>query len=180
MTSAAVPAELLERIRRVELVLVDNDGVMTDGRLIYGDHGDEIKFFDVQDGFGMVMLRRAALKTVILSARKSRLNDRRAKELQVMKLYQNAFDKSKVFQKILKKFKVSPEQVCYVGDDLIDIPVLKRVGFAVAVQNARLEVKKEVHWVTEHSGGRGALRELAELILKTQGKWADVTARYYL
>ncbi len=171
--------ELDGRIRKIKLVIVDNDGVMTDGRIIYGDHGDELKFFDVQDGFGLVMLKRAGFKTVIISAKKSKINVRRAKELQITEIYQNAFDKSKAFNRCLKKFKLMPEEVCYIGDDLIDIPVLKRVGLAVAVQNALPEVKKEVHWVTEKSGGRGAVRELADLLLKSQGKWAEVTARYY-
>ena len=171
--------DLKERIEKIRLVIVDNDGVLTDGRIVYGDHGDKLKFFDLQDGFGLVMLRRAGFQTVILSAKKSNVNKRRAKELQVTTLYQNAFDKLKVFKQIIKKFKLSEAQICYIGDDLIDIPVLRRVGFAVAVRNAVPEAKKEAHLVTEKSGGRGAVREVADLILKTQGKWAEVTARYY-
>lgn len=172
-------SDLEERVRRIRLVIVDNDGVLTDGRIVYGDHGDEIKFFDVQDGFGLVMLRRAGFQTVMISARKSAVNIRRAKEMQVTKIYQNAFDKLKVFNQVLKTFKLTPEEICFVGDDLIDIPVLRRVGFAVAVQNAVPEVKKEAHWVTERSGGRGAVREVADLILKSRGQWAEVTARYF-
>ena len=170
---------LKERIRKIKLVIFDNDGVLTDGRIVYGDYGDEIKFFDVQDGFGMTLLQRAGLHTAILSARKSRINLRRSKELSVDKIYQNAFDKLKTFEKALKKFKLRAEEVCYVGDDLIDLPVLKRVGFAVAVANAVEEVKKAVHYCTERSGGRGAVRELADLLLKNQGRWAEVTERYF-
>ena len=168
-----------ERLRKIKLVIADIDGVLTDGTIVYGDHGDEIKFFDVQDGFGMVLLHRAGLKTVIISARKSRINVRRAKEMRVTKLYQNAFDKLKVFSEVLKKFKVTPEEVCFIGDDLIDLPILKRVGFSVAVQNAVPDVKSHVHWVTEKSGGRGAVRELSDFLLKSQGRWAEVTARYF-
>ena len=171
--------QIHERIRKIKLVIVDNDGVLTDGRIVYGDHGDELKFFDVQDGFGLVMLRRAGFQTVIVSAKKSRVNTRRAKEAQVTKIYQNAFDKLKVFNQVLKQFKLTPDQICFVGDDLIDIPVLRRVGFAVVVPNAVPEAKKEAHWVTEKPGGRGAVREVADMILKAQGKWNDVTARYY-
>ena len=122
------PDKLNERIQKIKLVIVDNDGVLTDGRIVYGDHGDELKFFDVQDGFGLVMLRRAGLQTIIVSAKKSRVNNRRAKEVQVTKIYQNAFDKLKVFNRILKKFRLTAEEICFVGDDLIDIPVLRRVG----------------------------------------------------
>ena len=168
-----------ERIQKIKLVMVDNDGVLTDGRIVYGDYGDELKFFDVQDGFGMVLLRRAGLRTVILSARKSRINKRRSKELMVDKIYQNAFDKLVIFQKVLKKFKVKPEEVCYVGDDLIDLPVLTRVGFAVTVPNAVDEVKKIAHYCTQKAGGCGAVREVADLILKGQGRWSEVTARYF-
>lgn len=172
-------AGLEERIRPVKLVIVDNDGVMTDGRIVLGDYGDELKFFDVQDGFGMVMLRRAGFNTVIISGKKSRVNDRRAKELLVDKLYQNAFDKLEIYEKVIRRFKVKPEEVCYIGDDLIDLPVLKRVGFAVAVRNARPEVKEAAHYVTEVPGGRGAVREVTDLLLKGQGKWTEATRRYF-
>lgn len=172
-------ADLSERIKKIRLVIVDNDGVMTDGRIVYGDYGDELKFFDAQDGFGMVLLRRAGIGTVMISGRKSRINPRRAKELLVDKIYQNAFDKLAVFQKALKKFKLKPEETCYIGDDLIDLPVLTRVGFAVAVSNAVDEVKKSAHYCTQRSGGRGALREVADLILKSQGRWTEVTERYF-
>ena len=168
-----------DRIKKIKLVMFDNDGVLTDGRIVYGDYGDELKFFDVQDGFGMVLLRRAGLKTAILSGKKSRVNPRRVKELGVDKLYQNVLDKLKGFEKALKKFNVRAEEVCYVGDDLVDLPVLKRVGFAVAPVNAVDEVKKAVHHCTEKPGGRGAAREVADLILKGQGKWTEVTEKYF-
>lgn len=174
-----IPEHLKQRLSKIKLVIVDNDGVMTDGRIILGDYGDELKFFDVQDGFGMVMLRRAGLRTAIISGKKSRVNKRRAKELGVCKLYQNAFDKLKVFDKLSRKFKVSPDEVCYIGDDLIDIPVLARVGFGVAVANAVAETKEAAHFVTSREGGRGAVREVADMILQAQGRWTEVTARYF-
>ena len=167
------------RIKNIKLVIVDNDGVMTDGRIVYGDHGDELKFFDVRDGFGLVLLRRAGYKTVMVSAKKSPLNKRRAKEVQLCGLYQKATDKLKVFEKILKKFKLKPEEVCYVGDDLIDLPPMRRAGFAVAVANAVPEVLEAAHYTTERPGGRGAVREVGDLLLKTQGQWTEVTQRYF-
>ncbi len=171
--------EFLERVRRVKLFVVDNDGVLTDGRIVLGDYGDELKFFDVQDGHGLVMLRRAGFSTAMISGRKSKVNIRRGKDVQFNKVYQNAHDKLKVYEKMLKKFKVGAQEVCYVGDDLIDLPVMTRVGLAVAPANAVAEVKAAAHYVTVRSGGRGAVRELCDLILKMQGKWSEVTARYY-
>lgn len=171
--------DLKERIRKIRLLLVDNDGVLTDGRIVFGEGGHELKFFDVQDGFGLVMLHRAGFLTAIISAKKSGLNRRRAKEVQATRIYQNAFDKLGVYEKILKEFKLGPEEVCYVGDDLIDLPVMTRAGFAVAVCNAVPEVKAAAHYVTERHGGRGAVREVADLLLKTQGRWAEVTQRYF-
>lgn len=171
---------VLERALKIKLLLVDVDAVLTDGRIVFGDYGDELKFFDVQDGHGLVMMKRAGVPVVILSGRKSRVNERRAKDVQVTKVYQNVRDKGKVYKDILKKFKVAQDEVCYVGDDLVDIPVLKRCGLAVAVENAVPEAKEVAHYVTARSGGRGAVREVCDLLLKAQDKWAHATAKYYL
>ena len=173
------PGELKDKAVRVKVVILDIDGVLTDGRIILGDYGDELKFFDVQDGLGLVLLRQAGLKTVIISAKKSRINHRRAKEMKIIKIYQNAHDKLKVYEKVLKKFKVAPEEVCFIGDDLLDIPVLSRVGLAVAVSNAVQEAKEKAHYVTQNKGGRGAVREVADFVLKAQNKWDQVTQRYF-
>ena len=179
MSPEVISEELKERIRKIRVLIVDNDGVLTDGRIVYGDHGDEIKFFDVQDGFGLVLLRRAGYKTVMMSGKKSRVNKRRAKDLQFSGIYQNAYDKLAVFEKAAKKFKVTPEQICYIGDDLIDLPPMKRCGLAVAVPDAVGDVLKAAHYVTSRRGGRGAVREIVDILLKTQGQWADVTSRYF-
>lgn len=170
---------LNDRIANIKLVIVDNDAVLTDGRIVYGDYGDELKFFDVQDGFGLTLLKRAGIRIAMVSGKKSRINKRRSKELQFDEIFQNAFDKLKVFEKLLKKYKLRPEEVCYIGDDLIDLPPMKRAGLAVAVKNAVAEVKSVAHLVTERSGGHGAVREAIDLILKNQGKWAQVTERYF-
>ena len=173
-----IAESLKQRLLKIKVVLIDNDGVLTDGRIIYGDYGDELKFFDVQDGFGMTLLHGAGIPFVIVSGKKSRINHRRARELQASALFQKVADKSKVYEKILKKYKVSGEEVLYIGDDLIDLPVLKRAGFAVAVANAVPDVKEAAHYVTERPGGRGAVREVIDLLLKAQGKWADAAGKY--
>ncbi len=170
---------LKERILKIKLVIMDIDGVLTDGRIILGNYGDELKFFDVQDGLGMVLLRRAGLKTVIITSKKSRINMKRAREVNISKIYQKVSNKLKAYEKVSKKFKLSAEQTCFVGDDLLDIPVMKRIGFAVAVQNAVLEVKEIAHYVTEQRGGRGAVREVADMILKCQDKWRQATESYF-
>ncbi len=174
-----ISQELQDRAAKVKLLIVDVDGVLTDGRIVLGNFGDELKFFDIHDGHGVVMLRRAGFVTVLLSGRKSRINQKRAKEMRVAKVYQNAHDKLKVFGKILKKFRVSAEEVCFVGDDLIDLPVLARVGFSVGVKNAVEDVRRAAHYVTERSGGRGAVREVTDILLKAQNRWVEVTQRYF-
>ena len=171
--------DLQQRIQKIKLVIVDIDGVLTDGRIVLGDYGDELKFFDVQDGFGLVMLRRAGLMTFIMSGKKSKINHRRAKELQVNKIYQNVHDKLKLFEKIVKQVKLQPEEVCYIGDDLIDRQVMTLVGLAIAVNNAVEEVQQAAHYVTKKIGGRGAVREAADLLLKGLGQWTQVTERYF-
>ena len=170
--------KLVQRLKKIKLVIFDNDGVMTDGRIILGDGGDELKFFDVQDGHGLVMLRRAGILTVMISGKTSPVNKRRMKELLFSDLYQNAIDKLEVFEAVLKKYRLKAEEVAYVGDDLIDLPPMTRAGFSAAVSNAVPEVLKAAHYVTQKSGGRGAVREIIDLLLKTQGLWEEVTKRY--
>jgi len=169
---------VIERAKRVKLLVLDIDGVMTDGRIIYSVYGDELKFFDVQDGFGITLLNRAGIKSVIITAKKSRIVKLRGRDMKVAKSYQGYIDKLIPFAMILREFKVTPEEICFIGDDLIDVPVLKRVGFAVAVPNAAPEVKTFAHYVTSRPGGRGAVRELCDMILKSQGKWDLATSQY--
>lgn len=167
-----ISSELKEKILKIRVVIFDVDGVLTDGRIVLGNYGDELKFFDVKDGLGMARLRQAGLKTIMMTARKSRINQKRADEVKIVKLFQNVDDKFKCFEKILRKFKVERQEVCYMGDDLIDIPVLESVGFSVAPADAVMQVKERVHYVTIQKGGRGAVRELSDIILKTQDKQA--------
>ena len=119
-----------EKARKIKLLILDVDGIMTDGRIYYGNYGDEIKSFDVKDGFGIVLLMRAGIQTVILTAKKSKIVRLRAKDLGIKFVYENA-SKLKVFEKLLDKFGITSEEACFAGDDLIDIPILKRAGFAL-------------------------------------------------
>jgi len=172
-------AALFERAKKIKLLILDVDGVLTDGYLVYGQGGEELKFFNVRDGFGLSLWHRAGLKTVIITAKKSRVVIKRAKEMRVAKVYQNALDKLETFEKILKKFKVKSEEICYIGDDLIDLPILSRVGLGISLPEAAPEVISKVHYITKYNGGKGAVREAIDFILKSQGKWEEVTKRYF-
>ncbi len=162
---------LEEKAKKIKALILDVDGVMTNGRIIYDNFGDEFKVFDVQDGYGLVLWHRAGLKSAIVTAKKTKIVARRAKECHITKLFQNARDKGVTYEKILKDLKVTDEEVCFIGDELLDIPIMKRAGLAVAVPYSREEVKSLAHYVTKSQGGRGAVREVIELILKSQGKF---------
>lgn len=159
-----------ERAKKIRLLILDVDGVLTDGRIIYDNFGDELKFFNVHDGFGMSLLYRAGIKSVIITAKKTRIVKRRAKDMHIAALY-SSHKKFKVYQKVLKKFRVKHEEVCFMGDDLLDLPVMKKVGLAAAPPNAVEEVKNSSHYITQKGGGKGAVREVIEMILKSQGLW---------
>jgi 3-deoxy-D-manno-octulosonate 8-phosphate phosphatase (KDO 8-P phosphatase) len=156
---------------KVKLFVMDVDGILTDGRIIYDNKGNQLKFFDVQDGFGIALLRRGGIESAIITAKKSKVVERRAKDFKLKYLYQNCSDKLKALNDLMGKLKLLPEEICYMGDDLLDLPVLKSVGLAVTVPNAVSEVRGAVHHTTEKHGGRGAVREICDLILKTQGKF---------
>jgi 3-deoxy-D-manno-octulosonate 8-phosphate phosphatase (KDO 8-P phosphatase) len=168
---------LEERLKRIKVLFTDLDGVLTDGKIYYGDHGDEIKGFHIQDGQGIVLAQRAKIRTVIITGRKSRVNERRAKDLRIDRLVQGCHDKADAFDKALAKYRLKPEEAAYVGDDLLDLPPMRKAGLAVAVRNAVAEVKSAAHYVTERSGGDGAVRELIDMVLKSQGLWSSVTAK---
>ncbi len=165
-----------ERAKNIKLLILDVDGVMTDGRLIYDNFGDEFKAFDVQDGYGLALWDKAGLKSVIITAKKSKIVTRRAKICHITKVFQGARDKGAVYEKILKIFKLTDEEVCFMGDDLIDIPIMRRAGLAVAVPYSRPEIKSLAHYITKADAGRGAIREVVELILKPQNKWPQITS----
>jgi 3-deoxy-D-manno-octulosonate 8-phosphate phosphatase (KDO 8-P phosphatase) len=158
--------------------MMDVDGVLTDGRIWQDSVGREFKTFDVKDGHGIVMAHRARLKTALISGRESESTAQRAKELGIEIVFQKIWNKIEVYERILTEINLAPEQVAYMGDDLIDIPLLRRVGLAVAVADAVDEVKKVAHLVTLRAGGQGAVREVIELILRAQGQWDLLLERY--
>ncbi|MBU3911049.1 MAG: HAD-IIIA family hydrolase [Candidatus Omnitrophica bacterium] len=168
-----------ERAKKIKLLILDVDGVLTEGHIIYDNFGDELKCFNVQDGLGMFLLNNAGIRSVIITAKKSRVVKRRAHDMRVAAVYSN-HDKLKVYQKVLKKFRVKDEEVCFIGDELLDLPLIKRVGLAVAPPNAVEDVKKLAHYVTQKHGGRGAVREVIEIILKSQGLWDKTIERYII
>ncbi|MBN2468329.1 MAG: HAD family hydrolase [Deltaproteobacteria bacterium] len=153
------------------MLLLDVDGVMTDGGIIYSSAGEEYKVFNVKDGLGIRMLLNAGIEVAIITGRKSRAVDSRARDLGIKAVYQGIQDKVAVFEEILQKHRLTPDQVGFVGDDLVDVPLLAKVGFSVGVSNAVEEVRKRVDYVTTRKGGRGAVREVCDLILQSQDKW---------
>jgi 3-deoxy-D-manno-octulosonate 8-phosphate phosphatase (KDO 8-P phosphatase) len=167
------------RLAKIRLLLLDVDGVMTDGRIIFDDRGGETKAFDVKDGHGLKLLQRAGLRIGIITGRQSPVVERRAAELGIELVYQGAKDKLVPFRDILQRTGLDPEAVAYVGDDIVDLPILRQVGFAATVADAHEEVKPHVHYVAQRPGGHGAVREICDLLLKETGRWATVTARYF-
>ncbi|MBU4305931.1 MAG: HAD-IIIA family hydrolase [Candidatus Omnitrophica bacterium] len=167
-----------EKAKKIKLLVVDVDGVMTDGSIIYGNFNDDYRRFNLQDGFGFVLLHKAGIKSAIITGKSSKALQRRAKELKIHSICQNAENKLKVFRNILKKFKLKPEDACYIGDDLMDMPVLRAAGVAVTVPQACDEIKDIADYVTKRNAGDGAIREVIELILKAQDKW-QALVHYY-
>lgn len=168
-----------ERAARVKAIILDVDGVLTDGGLIYHAHG-ESKIFNVRDGHGIVLARLAGLKTAFLTGRVSDVVRRRAAELKVDELREGIHKKGEALPELLAALKVQAEDVCYAGDDLVDLPVLRQVGFPATVADAAPEVRAAVCWTATAGGGQGAVREMIEFILKSKGLWADVVRRHEL
>ncbi len=166
-----------ERAKKIKLLILDVDGVLTDGRIIYDDSGGESKRFSVYDGFGMVLLHSAGIRAIIITAKKSNIVIRRAKDMRIAKVYADS-RKLQIYEKVIKRFDVKDEEVCFIGDDFMDLPVLKRVGFSAAPPEAIEEVRASCHYVTKKGGGKGAVREVIEIILKSQGLWEGVTGEY--
>ncbi len=164
--------------RKIKLLLLDVDGVLTDGRIIYDSKSRDSKFFDVHDGLGVYLLSRAGIKTVLITAKGSATIRPRARDMRVAEVFSNVSPKSALLVKLLKKYGVLRDEVCFVGDDLVDLGLMKIVGFGIAVANACAEIKGVASYITSKHGGRGAVREVAELILKAQGKWEEVIRTY--
>jgi len=161
-----------EALKKIKVLAMDVDGVLTDGRIIVDSHGVESKNFDVQDGFGIVFLQKCGIKTALISARESDVVIYRAKDLKIDKVYIGVYPKLSAYESMLKEFNVLDTEVCFIGDDVADLKLMRRCGVSVAVANAVAEVKQIASYVTVKKGGHGAVREVVELILKAQGHWS--------
>lgn len=165
-------------LEEITALVMDVDGVLTDGGIIYSSSGSDVKEFNVRDGAGLKYWQRAGHKAALLSGRESATVERRAAELGIEVVMQGAKQKIPAFEKILAKLGCTAKEVAYIGDDLPDLPVMRRAGFAVAVADAAPEVGDAADYVTKAPGGRGAVREVIEHILRAQGRWKDIMARY--
>jgi 3-deoxy-D-manno-octulosonate 8-phosphate phosphatase (KDO 8-P phosphatase) len=177
-----ITEEIIPRARRIKLLLLDCDGVLTDGGLYYTFDGKRVmegaKVFHIHDGQGLKLAREAGLKLGIISGRISPALIARARELQIDRLHQLIDDKLSVYEQIKTADGFADDQIAYIGDDLPDLPVMRRVGLAIAVADAVDEIRECAHFVTNKPGGRGAAREAIELILKAQDKWGDLLQGY--
>jgi len=169
--------EVLERVRRLRLMIFDVDGVLTDGTLYLGEAGVEMKAFHVRDGHGLKMLRESGVAVAILSARRSRAVDLRAAELGIELVEQGAADKGAAFERLVSRLRLPPADTGYMGDDVVDLPVFARCGFAASVPEAPELVRERAHHVTRAAGGRGAAREICELIMRAQSTLERSIAR---
>ena len=163
--------DLNERVKKIRLAIFDVDGVLTDAGLFRTDDGQEIKRFNSRDGLGLRLLQNSGVQLAIITGRNSRVVEHRAAELGISHLYQGCKQKAPAFLEICDKLSVSAEEAAYMGDDLIDLPILTRCGLALAVADGHPEVVSRAHWVSQFGGGKGAAREACELIMKQQGTW---------
>lgn len=167
-------------LKNIQLLLLDVDGVMTDGSIIYDGSGVETKCFNVRDGHGIKMLQRYGIQVGIITGRVSVVVDIRAKELGIALVYQGALKKLESYEDVKLKTGLDNSQIAYMGDDIIDVPVMRQVGFAAAPRDALPEVKAVAHYTASLRGGRGSVREVCDLILKARGVWDEVSRRYEL
>ncbi len=170
--------DILARARAVRMIVFDVDGVLTDGSLYFGDDGQEYKAFNSRDGHGIKMLRASGVEPAIITGRSSQVVAIRARNLGITHLYQGAEDKLEAFEQLLARVHLAPEQIAYMGDDLVDLPVMRRCGLAITVPDAPEEVKTRCSYITRAEAGRGAAREACELIMRAQGTWAAQLALY--
>jgi 3-deoxy-D-manno-octulosonate 8-phosphate phosphatase (KDO 8-P phosphatase) len=171
-------ADASARAAQVRLMIFDVDGILTDGSLHYGPDGEVIKTFNVLDGHGLKQLQQSGVATAIISARQSALVVRRAADLGITHLFQGVHDKLATFEQLRAGLGLDAAACGFLGDDVIDLPVLTRVGFAASVPAGHVEVRSRVHYITQAAGGRGAAREVCDFILRAQGTYDDLLARY--
>jgi 3-deoxy-D-manno-octulosonate 8-phosphate phosphatase (KDO 8-P phosphatase) len=175
----AAQPEYVQRAARVKVMIFDVDGVLTDGSLTYDANGEATKTFYVLDGLGIQLLQRTGVQTAIISARNSPIVVKRAADLGIDHVFQGLHDKRVAFAALLEKTGVSAEECGYIGDDVIDLPLLTRVGFAVTVPSGHPDVQDRAHYVTANPGGRGAVREVCDLVMRAQGTYEQALAPYF-
>jgi 3-deoxy-D-manno-octulosonate 8-phosphate phosphatase (KDO 8-P phosphatase) len=168
----------MARAARLKLMIFDVDGILTDGSLHFGPEGEMIKTFNVLDGHGIKMLQQSGVAAAIISARQSPIVLKRANDLGIRHVQQGIHDKRSAFELLLKETSLPADLCGFIGDDVIDLPILMRVGFAASVPNGHAEVRSRVHYVTQASGGRGAAREICDLVLRAQGNYEAAMAPY--
>lgn len=169
---------VIESVKKLKLLILDVDGVLTDGRLFFDQQGAEYKSFHARDGHGIKMLRETGVEVAVISGRKSAVVSLRMKNLGIQHVYQGYEDKIGAFEEILSKMKITTEQVAHVGDDLLDLPLMMRAGLGIAVQDANDTVKNYADCITEIKGGLGAVREICDFIMQTQGNFDRILQRY--
>lgn len=170
--------EFKDIAKKIRLLVLDVDGVLTDGSIILDNEGNEFKVFHVRDGHGIKMLEKAGVKVAIITGRHSKVVERRAHELGITEVYQRCHIKTVAYEHLLEKMGLSNEEVAYIGDDIVDIPIFRRVGLSIAVADATEETKAYAMVVTTNRGGRGAVREVCEFILKSKGIWEELMDEY--
>jgi len=170
--------QLAEAAKKTKLLILDVDGVLTDGSIILGNKGNEFKSFHVRDGHGIKMLIKAGIPVAVITGRDSKVVDRRAKELGITEVYQKSFNKIEAYTHIKNKFSLRDSEIAYIGDDIVDLPLIKRVGLSFAVADSPEEVKSHASAVTKNRGGRAAAREVTDLILKAKGLWNKILDGY--
>jgi 3-deoxy-D-manno-octulosonate 8-phosphate phosphatase (KDO 8-P phosphatase) len=172
------PVSLQRKASRIQLLLFDVDGVLTDGKILLHPDGSESKRFDIRDGTGLVWAQRAGLKVGLLSARTSRATTRRAEQLGISIVHQGAASKLRTYSDILRHHALADADVAYMGDDILDLPVLKRAGLSACPSDAAREITSTVDYVSLHRGGDGAVRDLIEVVLRAQGRWKSLLTSY--
>ena len=173
-----ISVDALERAKKVKLIIFDVDGTLTDGGIYIGENGELFKRFNCRDGFGITVAHKVGMKTAILTGRNSPCTTKRAQELGISSVKQGHMDKRNAYKELKAEFNLTDEEIAYVGDDIIDLPVFVQVGFRAAVGDADFEIKNRAHFVTENFGGHGAAREVIEFILKAQDKWSEIVLQH--
>ncbi|WP_029406988.1 HAD family hydrolase [Thiomicrorhabdus sp. Milos-T2] len=166
-----IAPNLLEKAKKIKLLILDVDGVMTDNRLFYGDDGIEYKSFHTRDGHGMVLLQKSDVEIGIITGRKSQLVSNRMKDLKVKHVYQGVPDKLPTFLSLVNNLNLEMDEIAYIGDDILDLPILMRIGLSVTPLNGDNEVKTRVDYISKFNGGEGCVREVCEMIMRSQGSW---------